>query len=792
MPTLRERIAAFLKPTVKQEAAISGLDKPVAWSDSLLYSSSDFPRYNPDDLLSRKGSEVYTNMMLDEQVKAAVHFKRDAITARNFFFGFPDDTPLSDTEQDKRIAIYDQMVKSLSGSFQDGLNYTLKAMTQGYSFTEIVLGYFEYDKKTYIGINKLMPKPFDTFQHYTTPEGEIIKTVQELDGNEQVIDLNRFIYYVQNPDKDDLYGRSELRECYRSWYSKDVIIKLWNIYLERMAGGFHWVSIKEGKTVNTNSEEYRQLQTILKTLQSASGVIMPSMTELNSVMPSSTTAYEEAIKYHDLAIAKSLLVPNLLGVSNQGDTGAYAQSATQFETFLWTLDADSDRLQEAVNEQLFAPLAKFNFADGIAPEFQFKPINDRKKFELAKAWAELVGAACVEATDTDEAHWRKLFELPEKGEPLEINRPSEAPPTTTPDGTPKEPIGGPDAQEPGEETIRAKDRVSSVSRAAFDRAKRRVHFNVIDRQSEDLTAEQTLEVEDRCAAMVAEGIERIETEKLGTPAGGADQMHKFDFNRRRKDAVRRVFGASLVRYWKLGEKVATDEINRAAGEARRLKRFEREISDAMARFNFERLGVASKDFTKDTAYRLAGNLTDAMKQIVLNVLAQSYLYSWPTKTITRKIYDALLTAGTIALETNAEATGRTAEEVREALAEAKLTPHRISTVLRTSGFSAINEARFNMFTDPELGGFVEALEYTAILDSRTTQICRHLDDRVYPVGAPEWDGYRPPNHYNCRSLLIPVTVLDSEVTGKDNSADSRWSKAPTIEPASGFGGDPES
>jgi hypothetical protein len=89
---------------------------------------------------------------------------------------------------------------------------------------------------------------------------------------------------------------------------------------------------------------------------------------------------------------------------------------------------------------------------------------------------------------------------------------------------------------------------------------------------------------------------------------------------------------------------------------------------------------------------------------------------------------------------------------------------RIRTIVRTSGFDAINNARYSYFTDPDLGGFVRAFEYSAILDSRTTAICKHLDEDGAGDHTLEWwennQGYKPPNHYNCRSLLVPVTVID--------------------------------
>ena len=47
---------------------------------------------------------------------------------------------------------------------------------------------------------------------------------------------------------------------------------------------------------------------------------------------------------------------------------------------------------------------------------------------------------------------------------------------------------------------------------------------------------------------------------------------------------------------------------------------------------------------------------------------------------------------------------------------------------------------------------INRLRYTAVLDSRTTPICRSLDGRIYQVGQ----GPRPPQHWNCRSIMIPV------------------------------------
>ena len=80
---------AQLRNLFKKHQPIGGGDLPnvragdVGWSESQLYVGS-VPKYNPDELIGRKGHSIYRKMLLDEQVKAVVKFKRDAITSRDF------------------------------------------------------------------------------------------------------------------------------------------------------------------------------------------------------------------------------------------------------------------------------------------------------------------------------------------------------------------------------------------------------------------------------------------------------------------------------------------------------------------------------------------------------------------------------------------------------------------------------------------------------------------------------------------------------------------------------------
>lgn len=88
-------------------------------------------------------------------------------------------------------------------------------------------------------------------------------------------------------------------------------------------------------------------------------------------------------------------------------------------------------------------------------------------------------------------------------------------------------------------------------------------------------------------------------------------------------------------------------------------------------------------------------------------------------------------------------------------------PARLENIARTNTAEAVNEGRWAMFTDPESAAFVDALEYSPILDSRTRDNHRAWDGVVKPVDW--WQGppdRRPPNGFQCRCILVPIVAGD--------------------------------
>lgn len=714
----------------------------IAWSNSNLYSGKDFPKYNPDDLMQRRGVKVYKKMMQDEQIKAVVRFKRDAITSRAWQFKCEHDE-LSDEENVARCKIFEKAVCNMEGSFSDSLNNIMSAMYMGFSLTEKVFKLNLIDDKSWYGVDHLRLKPHESFFFYLDEFGTVTALKQRMYGTEKEIDQSKFIHFVQNPEWDLQYGKSELRECYRAWFSKDMIIKFQNIHMERFAGGFIWARPVAGKTLNTGTIEYNNLQEVLTNIHTKTSMIVPANIDLNVVQGATTDIFEKAITQHNNAIAKSLLVPQLLGISEMQTRGGQSQADSQLEAFFWTLEADTARLEDCLNEQLFRDLGDLNWGDGLYPEGSFAPISEKTKMLMISTWKDLVTSGAVEATDTDEEYLRELMDFPDKGTPLKAV-PSTVPGGQIPGGSAgTAPIKG-DIQA-AEETIVGKMDITigafraamhkafgykdeedatigkqGIAQSAFSRAMKRVDFAVIANQSDNSSQTTAYDVAVENSAAVARIVSGI------TDTLTLTDVPKFKFNAEELGKMKASVAAGLKESWAIG----TSHARRELAKASRQRKFD--VGDLT-------LNELAAEYVKTRSFTMTGSISGQTQGTIQNILMEGIKNSKSGEEMRIAIFKALESDGLLTDEAVQEALGTTT---------VKDTKARIQTIVRTNSFEAINEARYKIFSDPALDGFVEALEYSSVLDDRTTDICNSLNGDIYPIDDEVWQTYTPPNHYN--------------------------------------------
>jgi hypothetical protein len=227
--------------------------------------SSTYPRTNTDSLVGQKGLQIYSLMANDEQVKAVMTFKRDAITARGWTFHMRDDSPLSEEERKRRVSVMTECVKRMRGSFSDALNMIATGRAYGFSVTEKVYGQIDINGKAWTGINQLLGRDPMSFFFYTDEYGTLNRIEQKVTGKPPLnVDPDRVIHYVHSPEWDHVFGRSDLREAYNAWYAKTQVRNLWLLYLEKFAGGVIVAKRIDENAPSHGTPEYRSLQDALK------------------------------------------------------------------------------------------------------------------------------------------------------------------------------------------------------------------------------------------------------------------------------------------------------------------------------------------------------------------------------------------------------------------------------------------------------------------------------------------------------------------------------------------------
>ncbi len=131
-----------------------------------------------------------------------------------------------------------------------------------------------------------------------------------------------------------------------------------------------------------------------------------------------------------------------------------------------------------------------------------------------------------------------------------------------------------------------------------------------------------------------------------------------------------------------------------------------------------------------------------------------------------------------------------------------LDPFRLETIVRTNSTEAYNQGRLIQARDPEFDGLIKYMEYSAVVDSRTTPVCRLLDGKIIPLNDPNMDRLAPSNHFNCRSILVAVPP-SQQVNASDILTEAEEGEAlglipvgfsvqeKEIRPAKIFRGDPD-
>lgn len=150
--------------------------------------------------------------------------------------------------------------------------------------------------------------------------------------------------------------------------------------------------------------------------------------------------------------------------------------------------------------------------------------------------------------------------------------------------------------------------------------------------------------------------------------------------------------------------------------------------------------VRAANFMDERMFWVSGVLRDDLTRRAQGVLVQALKLGEPLDDTLGKLADTF------------------APYILEGVAPEVVSPFRLETIVRTNLTEAYNQGRLEELQDPALALYVEGVRYSAIMDERTTPVCQFLHDKVFHEDDPDLGRIAPPNHFNCRSILVPVIV----------------------------------
>jgi SPP1 gp7 family putative phage head morphogenesis protein len=778
------------EPTQAQQVA------SLAIADSRRGQGLGFPQlvYNPDELARRKGGlRVYDRMLTDDQVRACYEFKR-AVTIGPGWQLTPQDD--DDARQMALTALLIDDLERLTGPFEDVMSQMLTALPYGFSLGEknwavddgreepVPAGRRRTAKRPnldataeaerdrmrgarlrLLAIPSIAPHHIEFLQ---SPYGEVL-SVQQMGNTNGELPPGKFVHFVPYGDFQNPYGTSELRAAYDPWFHKQHWTQAAAIWGEKLADGP--IIIKHPPTEAT--EKVQTARNTAANLQARTAMAVPNTYDVSILEggrdPHST--FVVMIEHQDRRIAKAMLIPDKMGISGgEVQGGSYSLAETQAGMFLHVLTQLQRRLVACVQEQIIDQMAAFADPTIPPPRFGLLPLSEENRQEVVTAWVSLQGTQSWPVLLRDVNHIRELMGLRALSEEewtayeaeKEQRRQEMAAQAKPPSG------GAPPADDEEDDTAELAARVvptaveGGTPPASFWRdltpPEQRMDLAAVRSSIEGDTATVGMALAEGAEAIVA-AVRKAATKLLPDPDPTA--VRALSVSSGVTAPLRKRLQADLLRSYDAGRAQAKATLRRARQDVQVAASAETDpILRVLAATKPGLIGAAAEKFFRAKAFWITGLLEERIVTAAQGVLFNAVKGDKLPRHIEQELDDVL----------------NPWLPERDSAGKVVNVPARIETIARTNVAEAQNEARYAVFTDPDLEGFVEALQYSAIMDDRVRSTHAAWDGVVKPasywLGPPD---RRPPCGFQCRCTLVPIVATD-DVDVTDDA------ELPTVQP----------
>lgn len=704
------------------------------FEESAFVDKSQFKPFNPDDLYQKAGDHsIYEEMLNDDQVSVALQLKKDLVIGAGFDIVEQDDNQ-DEIVDDLNRALFNDVCPS----FQELLEEILSAYEFGFSLSEKI---FKTRDDGSLTLNTIKTRHPDTWLIHTDPHGNIEKFEQHGLITSVDIDPKSMIHYVNNRKFQNAFGKSDLRAAYQAYFTKRHIIRFYSIYLEKAASPTPIAKFDK----NIPDSTVTKIFNIIKRFQARTAMTIPKDVDIEFLeCKSNGEAFIKGINLFNMFIGRALTVPDLIGFQGS-DTAGGSQSLSkeQMKIFINHIKRRRSILEETVNRHIINPIVKFNFGDVQSPPiFQLRPISDDEAIEFAKTFLTAVTAKAYKPNEEEINHFRSLIKFPE-GEvneveiPPSFGRPRFGGGNDDPNKDGKGPDNDPNKNNNNNPELELDDtketekenftHITERTDGGFKETpgdfKDKVDFDSVESAMKNtvnkINQETNPLVDDLFSKLIDDVQKKKILEKQNTDL--VDTIKLKNLN-----AIQRILNDNFRRLFSEAQKIANNEIFNT-------KEFATEIEPLLTKEFLAFLNKETFDAIGDWQFKIKGGLKQRLRQAIKD--------GEPLSNIITELEGMFIEQQKVAIERFA----------------------------RTKTTEVMNRGRVAVFKESDI---VDGFQFSAILDGSTTVICAGLHGKQFAKG----DEPIPPLHFNCRSLLIPITKfekLEPDATAGGGTVETR-------------------
>lgn len=755
IPSTRELVALF------QDSPQETPHSPIIQQEFGVTQESYFTRfplfqYSPDKLITKKKFDAYEAMMTDDQIAMCI----TALKVIRLSSGY-EVIEASDDPADIEIADFvADVLESVEGGIHQMLFKIMGSLEMGWSIHEKVWDF--YDKGPYKGRVRMKALKSKNPKYYN-PEVDDFNNVTGVilispPAYGRKLPKDKFLIYSFEKRYENVFGTSRIRPLYQWWWTKQVLIRAMGVYAEKYGMP---IPVGFASPQMTAGQRAAFLQS-LTSLRFEHALVLPDGTKVEFQQPpggarSGMAGFIEAINKADTQIVKVLMGQTMTtgtgvghgsgtsGSSSGGARGGQGGASQQMDIMVMYEDYLGQDMSENAVNHLIHDIVDFNYAGVVKyPRLQFKELAEEDLAQSVTTFQQAAQAGIVTPTADDEEHIREVLKFPSQSEKSKLrptkglNRIVLVTPSVSKPLDPRDlPVAvyrPPTPSAPGLPANYAETDIrlfKGVRRRSFTKYESKVDFaealSTMEHDGVKAISPRLAKVLRKGINKVVEDVRRSDILK-GKDLAAARKLvlpYKGDINAVLKDGL---------------QSVCRDAQKAAKRELRARARRHAELFDDIQNLDPQEVMdyVRSKSYTITDA--ISSDVEQALQTVVMNGIRDG-------DTLDELIYQLQ------------GALGQFVDDAGDT-ADVDLAGNRLETIVRTNVNDAYNQGKLSIYRDPDLGDFVQGLQYSAIMDDRVRENHAANDGLVWLLTNPVWDDRMPPNGFNCRCTVVPVVQGD--------------------------------